>query len=206
LQNPQVLFYKARVSQAESAAKTVRKSIMPGVTLFGIYQARASGFNYNYTPEFSDRYSKSYFDGINPSRYNYVAGVSIFWNLMSPLKVRQQTRSQMFISEGYRNEYDQVTVQLQNELKLADQRIENSLQSAREVPLQYQAASDAYIQKSVLYKNGLTTLVDLQQAIYALNRAEVDRSVAYLNVWQSLLLKAAASGDFNLFSNQAQAK
>lgn len=206
LQNPQVLFYKARVSQAESATKAVRKSIMPGITLFGIYQARASGFNYNYTPEFSDRYSKSYSDGINPSRYNYVAGVSIFWNLMSPLKVRQQTRSQMFISEGYRNEYDQVTVQLQNELKLADQRIENSLQSAREVPQQYQAASDAYIQKSVLYKNGLTTLVDLQQAIYALNRAEVDRSVVYLNVWQSLLLKAAASGDFNLFSNQAQAK
>jgi hypothetical protein len=95
-------------------------------------------------------------------------------------------------------------VQLQNELLLADQRIENSLQSIREVPLQYQAASDAYIQKSVLYKNGLTTLVDLQQAIYALNRAEIDRSVAYLNVWQALLQKAAASGDFNLFSNQAQ--
>jgi hypothetical protein len=95
-------------------------------------------------------------------------------------------------------------VQLQNELILADQRIENSLQSIREVPLQYQAASDAYTQKSVLYKNGLTTLVDLQQAIYALNRAEIDRSVAYLNVWQALLLKAAASGDFNLFSNQAQ--
>ncbi|WP_331964806.1 TolC family protein [Ohtaekwangia sp.] len=206
LQNPQIQFYKARVTQAEKSTQVIRKSIMPGVTLFGIYQARASGFNYNYTPEFPDRYSSSYSNGINPSRYNYVAGVSIFWNLTSPLKVRQQTRSQRFISEGFRNEYDQVTVQLQNELKLADQRIENSLQSAHEVPLQYQAASDAYTQKSVLYRNGLTTLVDLQQAIYALNRAEVDRSVAYLNVWQALLLKAAASGDFNLFSNQAQAQ
>jgi outer membrane protein TolC len=177
---------------------------MPGITLFGIYQARASGFDYNYTPQYTDRYSKSYSDGVDPSRFNYVAGVSLSWNLISPLKVKQQTRSQHFISEAYRNEYEQISVQLQNELILADQRIENSLQSIREVPLQYQAASDAYTQKSVLYKNGLTTLVDLQQAIYALNRAEIDRSVAYLNVWQALLLKAAASGDFNLFSNQAQ--
>ncbi|WP_079689530.1 TolC family protein [Ohtaekwangia koreensis] len=205
-QNPQVKFYQARINQAEKNTRLVKRSIMPGLTLFGVYQARASGFDYNYTPEFPDRFSKSYSDGINPSRYNYVAGVSLSWNLVSPLKVRQQARSQQFISEAYRNEYDQVSVQLQSELILADQRIENSLLSIREVPLQYQAASDAYIQKSVLYKNGLTTLVDLQQAIYALNRAEIDRSVAFLNVWQALLLKAAASGDFNLFSNQAQAQ
>jgi outer membrane protein TolC len=203
-QNPQVKFYQARINQADKTTSLVKKSILPGITLFGIYQARASGFDYNYTPQYSDRYSQRYSDGVDPSRFNYVAGVSLSWNLMSPLKVRQQARSQHFISEAYKNEYDQISVQLQNELLLADQRIENSLQSIREVPLQYQAASDAYIQKSVLYKNGLTTLVDLQQAIYALNRAEIDRSVAYLNVWQALLQKAAASGDFNLFSNQAQ--
>lgn len=203
-QNPQVKFYQARINQAEKTTSLVKKSIMPGITLFGIYQARASGFDYNYTPEYPERYSQRYSDGVDPSRFNYVAGVTLSWNLMSPLKVKQQTRSQHFISEAYKNEYDQISVQLQNELILADQRIENSLQSIREVPLQYRAASDAYTQKSVLYKNGLTTLVDLQQAIYALNRAEIDRSVAYLNVWQALLQKAAASGDFNLFSNQAQ--
>ncbi len=78
------------------------------------------------------------------------------------------------------------------------------MQSAREVPVQYKAASDAYKQKSVLYKNGLATMVDLQQAMYVLNRAEIDRSVAYVNVWLALLQKAAASGDFNMFINQAQ--
>jgi len=56
----------------------------------------------------------------------------------------------------------------------------------------------------VLYKNGLTTIVDLQQAMYALNRAETDLGVAYVNIWQALLLKAAASGDFSLFINQTR--
>jgi hypothetical protein len=64
------------------------------------------------------------------------------------------------------------------------------------------AASDAYLQKSVLYRNGLATIVDITQALYTLNRAETDRDIAVSNVWQALLLKAAASGDFGLFINQ----
>lgn len=203
-QNPQIRFYQARINQANSAARVAQRSIMPGLTLFGIYQARASGFDFNYTPEFPERYSKSYADGVDPSRFNYVAGVSLAWNLVSPLRVRQQVHAQRFIAAAYRNEYDQINVQLQNQLLLSDQRIRNSLQSMDEVPLQYKAAADAYLQKSVLYKNGLTNVVDLQLAMYALNRAELDRSVAYVNVWQALLLKAAASGDFDLFINQAR--
>jgi hypothetical protein len=60
------------------------------------------------------------------------------------------------------------------------------------------------VQKSVLYKNGLTNIVDVQQALYALNRAETDMSISYINTWQALLLKAAASGDFDLFRRQVQ--
>jgi len=202
--NPQVRYYQARIDQANSVTKALRRTVMPSFTLFGIYQGRGSGFDYNYTPDFSDRYSKSYSDGINPSRYNYVAGVSLVWNVMSLVKVRQQTHSQSFLAAAYKNEYDQITTQLNDQLILADQRLQNTLQSIREVPLQYQAASDAFIQKSVLYKNGLTTIVDLQQAMYALNRAETDLGVAYVNIWQALLLKAAASGDFSLFINQTR--
>jgi hypothetical protein len=64
------------------------------------------------------------------------------------------------------------------------------------------AASDAYLQRSVLYKNGLTTIVEVTQALYTLNRAETDRDISNNNVWQALLLKAAASGDFSLFLNE----
>lgn len=204
VQNPQMKFYQARIDQAKSAARVAQRSIMPGVTLFGIYQARASGFNYDYTPENPGAYSTRYSDGINPTRYNYVVGVSVAWNLLSPFRVRQQVRAQRFVEDAYRNEYDQANMQLQNQLILSDQRIQNSLQSMKEVPLQYTAASDAYTQKSVLYKNGLTNMPDLQLAMYALNRAELDQSVAYINVWQALLLKAAAAGDFDMFINQGQ--
>ncbi len=202
--NPQLTFYEQRILYARQLSEVAKRSMMPGLSIFGVYQARASGFTNAYDPETFSGYSSRYWDGIGPSRYNYIAGISLTWNLMSPVKVRQQVNAQKFVAAGYRDEYDGLKLELQNQLILAEQRIQNSLESAQEAPIQYQAASDAYLQKSVLYKNGLTTIVELQQALYTLNRAEVDKRVANINVWHALLMKAAASGNFDLFINQVR--
>jgi outer membrane protein TolC len=197
-------YYQQRVLYARGLSDVAKRSILPGLSLFGVYQARASGFTNAYDPETFNGYSTKYWDGVSASRYNYVVGLSIAWNLMSPLKIRQQVNAQKFVAAGYQDEYEGLKLELQNQLVLAEQRIQNSLESAREAPIQYQAASDAYVQKNVLYKNGLTTIVELQQALYTLNRAEVDKRVASINVWHALLMKAAASGDINLFINQVR--
>ncbi len=201
-ENPQIQFYKSRVIQSDKYADYLKKSINPGVNLFGIVQTRGSGFDYNYSPDYKDRYSKSLWDGINPTRTNYVTGVSIAWNIMSLAKIKHQVTSQRFLSKGYANETDLITTQLKDQLVLADQRIANTLQRFNEVPKQYKSASDAFNQKSALYKNGLTDIVDLQQAFFALSKAQTDVTLSYIYIWQALLQKAAASGDFNLFLNQ----
>jgi len=203
-ENPQVKFYAQRIQQSNALEKYIRRSINPGLSLFGTFQGRGSGFDYNYTPDFTDRYTKSYLDGIKPERYNYLLGIGISWNLISPFKIKQQAKSQSYLSAAYKDEYDLVSTRLKDQLLLADQQIENSLKSVQEAPLQLKAATDAYQQKTVLYKNGLTNIVDVQQALFTLNRAQTDISVAYINTWQALLLKAAASGDFDLFIKQVQ--
>lgn len=202
--NPQLTFYEQRVLYARQLSEVTKRSMRPALSLFTVYQARASGFTNAYNAENLTGYSSRYQDGIGPTRYNYVAGASLTWNLLSPIKVRQQVNAQKFVAAGYRDEYDGLKLDLENQLILAGERIANSLESAREAPVQYQAASDAYVQKDVLYKNGLTTIVELQQALYALNRAEVDKRVANINVWHALLMKAAASGDLDLFINQVR--
>jgi outer membrane protein TolC len=202
--NPQLVFFENRIRQNNSLTVALKKSIYPGLNLLGSFQSRGSGFDYNYSPAYSDRYSKNYFNAVNPSRYNYLIGLGISWNLMSPVKINQQVKAQQFITAAYQNDYDLINTQLKDQALLADQQIENSLASIKETPLQLKAASDAYLQKTVLYKNGLTTIVDVQQTLYALNRAQTDISIAYINVWQALLLKAASVGDFDLFINQVQ--
>jgi outer membrane protein TolC len=91
---------------------------------------------------------------------------------------------------------------LHAQLALSETKIRNAMANYTEAPQQVKAATEAYLQKSTLYKNGLTTLVDLTTAIFALNRAETDRDIAYTNVWQALLIKSAAMGDYNIFINE----
>jgi outer membrane protein TolC len=200
--NPQLKFFENKIHQSEVQADAIKKSILPGVNLFGIFQTRGSGFGTQYSAAFPNDYSKSYFDGFTPLRSNYVAGLSIAFNIMSNTKVKQQVLAQKEITEAYKQQYDETAVQLQNTLVLADQRIQNTLLSYKEVPVQLKAASDAFLQKKVLYENGLATLVDLQQALYLVNRAETSAKLACINVWQALMFKVAASGDWNLLIQQ----
>ena len=115
--------------------------------------------------------------------------------------MRYQVKSQKFISEQYQNEYNLVGQQLHDQQALAETKIASALKNYREVPQEVRAASDAYTQKYTLYKNGLANIVDFTQALYTYNRAEVDRAITFNNVWQALLYKAAATGDFGLFIN-----
>ncbi len=69
------------------------------------------------------------------------------------------------------------------------------------MPEEVKAATDAYHQKYALYKNGLANIVDFTQAVYVVNRAEVDKDLAHNNLWQAILFKAAATGDFGIFIN-----
>ncbi|WP_233219268.1 TolC family protein [Adhaeribacter arboris] len=137
-----------------------------------------------------------------PTRGNYLVGVGMVWNLISSLRVQQQVQSQQFTSQALQDEYTLVNQRLQAQLALAESKIQNALSNYREAPVQIQAASTAYQQKNVLYTNGLATIVDITQTLYSLNRAEIDRDIANSNVWQALLLKAAATGDLGIFTSE----
>jgi outer membrane protein TolC len=200
--HPILRFYQNRIDYSDALIKYYKTFNYPTFSLFGIMQGRGSGFSSGYGANNLTDYTSNYGSGVNPTRGNYLFGVGMIWNLTSPLRVKQQVEAQRFNSLGLKDEYDLVDKNLQNQSIQAENRIENALRNYREAPVGYKAASDAFLQKSVLYKNGLTTIVDVTQALYALNRAETDRYIAYNNVWQALLYKAASTGDFGIFINE----
>ncbi len=200
--HPLLQFYQNRILASDEKAKYYHTFMYPTFTAFGVVQARGSGFDYNYGAANPGAFTQSYWDGIKPLRSNYLLGVGVVWNLTSPLRVQQQVLAQQYTSKGLKNEYELLDGQLKNQYALAESKIHNALSAYIEAPVQVKAAADAYLQKSVLYKNGLSNIVDVTQALYALNRAETDRDIADNNVWQALLLKAAAAGDFGLFINE----
>jgi len=199
--HPLLQFYQSRIKANEAQSRFIKTSSYPVFTAVGVLQGRGSGFNSDYLFNPLD-FTKNYWTGISPTRTNYLLGVGVSWNVTQPYRIAQQLKSQNLISRGLQEEYELVNQQINAQLQLSDVKIINALRIYNETPMQIKASTDAYIQKSVLYKNGLTNLVDLTQTLYVLVRAETDRDIANNNVWQALLLKAASSGDFGIFENQ----
>jgi outer membrane protein TolC len=199
--HPLLQFYQSRINASDAQSRFIKTSSYPVFTAVGVVQGRGSGFKSDYLINPLD-FTKNYWSGISPTRTNYLLGVGLTWNIIQPYRISQQLRSQDLISRGLQEEYTFVNQQITAQMQLSDIKIKNALLIFKEAPIQIKAATDAYIQKSVLYKNGLTNLVDLTQTLYVLVRAETDRDIAYNNVWQALLLKAASSGDFSIFENQ----
>ena len=198
--HPTLRYFQNRINVSDEQAKYLTTLGLPTFSLFGVFQGRGSGFNSGYGSNASD-YTSSYGSGVDPTRYNYLLGVGVTWNLTTILRSRYLVRSQKFTSAQYKDDYDLVSQQLSEQELLAETRISNALKNYNQSPQEVKAANDAYIQKYTLYKNGLANIVDFTQALYVLNRAEVDDYIVKNNVWQALLYKAAATGDFTIFIN-----
>lgn len=194
-------YFKSRIDQSKEQEKLFKKEYLPSFSFFGVYQTRASGFSSDYATN-QTAFSQNYIDGINPTRQNYLLGIGGIWNLSSILRSAKKVSSQKLITEGLEQEYKTIDVELRNNEDTANSRIELAIQNYNEAPIQVNAAQQAYLQQSTLYKNGLTTFTDVASALFNLNRAETDRDIAFANVWQALLMKAAAIGDFNMFLNE----
>lgn len=199
--HPVLQYYKDRIQVSDEQVKYQKTFALPTFSLVGTFQGRGSGFTLAPAINTPVAYTSSYIDAINPTRYNYLIGIATSWNLSSLFRTKYQVQSQKYTSLQYKDEYNMVDQQLKNQQVLAETRISNALKNAQEAPVQIKSANDAYVQKVTLYKNGLATITDFQQALYVLYRAETNNYIAYNNVWQALLFKAASTGDFDLFIN-----
>ncbi|MEO6177493.1 MAG: TolC family protein [Flavobacterium circumlabens] len=199
--HPLLQLYKARMDYSNQQAKLYKRFYYPTMTAFGVLQTRASGFQSDYITD-QTAFTRNYWDGVNPDRTNYLVGIGISWNLTTPFRMSKQVNAQKFVSQALQEEYNQADRELKSQMNFADDKIKITLDNYAEAPIQVDAAKKAYLQKSTLYKNGLTDLTDLTQIMYTLNRAEIDRDITNNNVWQSYLLKVAATGNFDLFINE----
>ena len=175
----------------------VKKSYLPKVMLTGVTWARGSSINYNGT-------YGSVPDGWGYQRYNYLAGLTVTYNLFDPVHRRDKeaiARNQTAASE-YGLQQEQL--QLQNIGNKAGQGIFTAVKNLNELPIRIAAAEDAFNQKTAQYKAGIINLVDLAEASFVLYRAQSDY-VAAISDWLSYNLdKAASGGNLDLFIQTIQ--
>lgn len=203
LRHPLLLWQKSKVESSEQAEKLHRSNKLPSLSAFGVLQGRGSGFEWNYVQD-NSAYSRSYEKGAGIDRGNYLAGLTLSWNLTNLYRFSAKAREQKHRTQSLQNEYQLINEDLSAQAQLANAKLKNARENFEETKIQIKAASDAYRQNMALYRNGLTTIVDLTQSLYALNRAEIDFEIAQNNIWQALLIKSAALGELSILLNAIQ--
>lgn len=198
--HPMLVWQRSKVKESVQVKDLINAHKMPTLSAFGVIQGRGSGFDWNYVQD-QTAYSPSYFRGVGINRGNYLLGVSLSWNVTDYYRQQSKVKAQTFLTLSLQHEYTLVEQELNAQSALAKVKLTNALANFEETKVQLSAAVLAYQQHSALYENGLTTLVDFTQALYSLNRAEIDFEIGQNNVWQALLLLASAQGDLSILLN-----
>ena len=197
--HPYLQFQQSKIDENEQHIELLKSNKMPNLSAFGIIQGRGSGFDANYAQD-NSAYSTSYFKGVGIDRGNYLLGFSLTWNITNFFKYNTKVKEQKYISQSLQYTFDEQKKELKILFHQANAQLDNAYDNFEETKVQLQAAEIAYKQQTALYENGLTTLVDFTQALYSLNRAEIDYEIAQNNVWQALLLLASAEGDIKVIT------
>lgn len=199
--HPLLQLQQSKVDQSLQSESLVKTQRLPNLSAFGVLQGRGSGFESNYMQD-NSAYSGSYLKGVGIDRGNYLLGFTLSWNITNLYRFNSKVKEQQYFTQSLKQDYDLLHKELNAQSKLAQSQLTNAYENFEETKVQLSAAQLAYRQHTALYENGLTTLVDYTQALYALNRAEIDYEIAQNNVWQALLLLASSQGDLEILTQK----
>jgi outer membrane protein TolC len=170
------------------------RTLMPTLGVWGTMYARGSDIQFGGIVNSND--------GLSFQRYNYGVGLQLSIPLLQFARIRPQLQQQEFLIRSNAEKLNNISLQLNKQLEIADTTLNNVLAIAKESPMLFESARYSY--KSLLsrYKSGLANYAELIQAQYVLIKAETENKTNYMGVWKALLYKAAVKGDLNIFLNQ----
>ena len=190
--NPLLDYYHKQKSLYKSEETLVKKSFLPRITLAGGGWGRGSSIQYN------DNY-KSLGTGFGLQRFNYAAGIALTYDLVNIVHRKDKLAVTRFQSEGAGYDLELQRQSLANDNAIATEAIKTAEKNLVELPIQLQAATDAFDQKVAQYKAGIINLIDLTNASFVLYATQLNYADT-LNDWYIANLdKAASTGNLDLF-------
>ena len=190
--NPVIEYYSNRWEYSISQENLISKSYLPKLYLVGSAWVRGSSIN----PQ--DVFG-NLSTGLDYSRYNYMAGLALSYNIIDLIHRNDKTDIQHYQSESAREDVIQQKTLLESQLRQADVAIQAAIDRGKEIPLLLNAAQNVYSQKLAQYNAGLANITDLTDASYLLYKAETDESEVLPFLLNTLLLKAVANNTLNTF-------
>lgn len=191
--NPLLAVYTRQYEQKLQENNMISHKYLPKVFLQGAAWMRGSSIS----PQ--DVYATDLTEGLAYSRYNYLLGLAVTYNLFDLKHRRDQLKEGRFEADAKQSELQSQRLNLARVLQQANNSYAIQLLKLRELPKQLNAAREAYTQQLALYKAGLNTIVDLTNALYVLNTSETDYVLALDDLFQLQFTRAELGNNLDEF-------
>jgi outer membrane protein TolC len=195
--HPVVREQSAALEESRARLRQLERSYLPRFNLLFNTYARGTGVR-------PDGTVKGGLGGLTPEIGNWAIGLNILFPLMDrpAIGAREAAERQRQLAESAR--YDRVIEDLEAQFGRAQALANGAQLVSGNTPFLLSAAQSTQQQATARYQSGLSSIVEVADAQRLLTQAEIDDSLAKLNVWRGLLLMASAQGDLEPFLQRAQ--
>lgn len=187
----------AVVSQSASELRATDRSWVPQFNLEASGYGRGSGAETN-----GERLGGA--NGLAPTVGNYAVGLNVTFGFLDFASIHAREASQTATLKAEQSREALVGRQLQEQFSQARAALRAMRSVARNTPIQVEAARTAFAQATARYKAGLTSIDDVAQSQRLVVQAEMDDSIARLNVWRAFLQLQSVRGDLQPFLQATQ--
>ena len=191
--HPLLDVYRKLYEQQLASNKTISRQFLPRFGFDGATWVRSSDIS----P--AEVYPESLGEGMSYSRYNYLFGLTLTYDLIDLKHRHDAIAENRFKANATQNALQTQQLNLNTMLQQANSTYAITLQKLKEIPVQLYSAQQAYGQQLALYRAGLNTLIDLTNAQYVLLQTET----SYVNMQDELLqllyIRAGLGGQLDTF-------
>jgi outer membrane protein TolC len=191
-QHPVITEQKAATAQSSARLHAIERSWVPQFNLEGAAFARGTGAE-------NDGQRLTGANGLAPTVGNYAVGVNVTFAFMDFASIHAREANQAATVRANRSNEQLADRNLREQFAKAKAVVHAAREVAANTPVEVKAAHTAFDQAKARYQAGLVPIDDVAQAERLLVQAEMDDSVARLNVWRALLQLGASRGDIQPF-------
>jgi outer membrane protein TolC len=142
-------------------------------------------------------------NGLAPSVQNWGVGFTARFDVFELSSIRARRDAETAQLEAERSRLNQMLVDLKSEKDKAVAAYEGAREVAQTIPAAVEAARTAVEQARARYQAGLGTALEVADTQRRLAQAEIDNSLARLNIWRARLAWYAVHGDIQPLLDEA---
>ncbi len=194
--NPLAIEQNAAIAQAQSQLKATERTYNPQFLVQGLAAVRGTGM-------LTDGARLGALNGLAPTTANLGIGLTVSFPAMDRFAIREQESMQSANIRAGQAQSLVIAANLQAQFNTALAALTGARRVAANTPVEVSSARTALQQATARYQSGLAPIDDVAQAQRLLVQAQIDDTLARLNVWRAMLQLATARGDIQPFLTEA---